>query len=105
MATRIRYEQAPNAFDVIEDAAAPALGDVARAIAERIPSFIPVQSGVARRTYRLSVAEGEDGGHPEARVNVDSPFWHFLEYGTRFNPAYRPIQTAIGALGLRYQAK
>jgi hypothetical protein len=27
-----------------------------------------------------------------------------MEYGTRFNPAYRPVQTAVTSLGLRYEA-
>ena len=90
----------PDAKDTITELAKPAARETADAIAASIPAFVPVVRGVMRRSYQLVVTEADEGYH----VNVDSPFWHWLEYGTQFNPAYRPVETACRALGLRYEA-
>ena len=104
--TTVRYVQAHDAERIIEDAAAPQLPITAAAIAPAIVERVPVDSGAARREYRTSVSAGVGGGgSPQARVLIGSPRWHFLEYGTQFNPPYRPIQTAVEGLGLRYEPK
>lgn len=93
----------PNAVSVVELNAAPGLLIAAKFLAEGIPRLVPVHHGGAKRTYETSFTGGlMDGGHPAARVHIRSPFWHFLEYGTRFSAPYRPIQKAATALGLRY---
>ena len=104
---RARYLEAFDAVRVVEREAAPQLPVTARAIAEAIPERIPVHHGVAKRLTRVSVEVDRNSGakHPLANVLVKSPWWHFLEYGTRFNAPYRPIETAIRALGLRYVAR
>ena len=97
------FVPAPNAVSVVELAAAPGLLVAAKIIAQAIPNYVPVVHGGARKTYKTSISGGIlEGGSPQARVHISSPFWHFLEYGTRYSIPYRPIQTAIGALGLRY---
>lgn len=97
----VLFRAAANAADVVEQIAQPGLRPAARAIASAIPNFVPVRSGGMRRTYRMLVEERGDS----IRVHVGSGFWHWLEYGTRFNPAYRPVQTAVRSLGLRYEAR
>ena len=98
------YREAFDAVRVVERAAAPQLPITARAIATAVPEFIPVHQGVAKRLTKTGVEYEREigGGHPSAQVLVKSPFWHFLEFGTRFNPPYRPIQRAVRSLDLRY---
>ena len=93
------YIPDPDAPETIERLAAPGLEPTARAIGDAIPRFVPVHTGVMERTYDIELEEADDG----YRVHVGSPFWHWLEYGTRFNPAYRPVETAVRSLGLRFE--
>ena len=90
----------PGAEKTVAELGKPGLRPAAEAIAGAIPAFVPVQSGAAQRSYRPSLDEQDDS----IRVHVGSSFWHWLEYGTRFNPAYRPVQSAVTSLGLRYEA-
>jgi hypothetical protein len=92
---------APDAVETTERLGQPSLRPTAEAIAEAIPAFVPVESGGMQRSYRLTVQAGPDRNY---RVYVGSPFWHWMEFGTRWNPAYRPVQTAVTSLGLRYEA-
>jgi hypothetical protein len=100
----VAYREAPDAVRVVEELAKPQLAVSARAIADSIPEQIPVHHGVAKRLTHISVENGQktEGGHPTSLVRVKSPFWHFLEYGTRFNPPYRPIERGVEVLGIRY---
>jgi hypothetical protein len=91
----------PDAVQTLERLAVPELRSTAEALAASIPSFVPEVHGVMRRSYRPAIDEQETS----VRVHVGSPFWHWMEYGTRFNPAYRPVQSAASALGLRYEAQ
>jgi len=95
-----RFVPYPGAVEKVQKLGAPALRPAADAIAGALPSFVPVQSGNVQRTYRPTVVQQETSVH----VHVGSPFWHWLEYGTRFNPAYRPVQSTVAAVGLRYEA-
>jgi hypothetical protein len=91
------------AVRVVEHEAGRQLPITAREIARAVPEHIPVHHGVAKRLTRVTVeprAQGT-GGHPRSVVEVKSPFWHFLEFGTRFNPPYRPIQRAVESLHMR----
>jgi hypothetical protein len=99
---RATFVPAPDAILVVERAAAPQLPLTARAIAEAIPPEIPVHHGVAKRITRVTTETVHDSTHPLAQVLVRSPFWHFIEYGTRFSPPYRSIENAVRKLGLRY---
>lgn len=96
------FVPAPGAVDTVQELGAPGLLPAAEAIAASIPSFVPVVHGVMRRSYNPTVRPGEDG--KSQRVYVGSPMWHWMEYGTRFNAAARPVQSAVAALGLRYEA-
>jgi len=103
---RVTYIESPLAPLVVERTAAPQLPVAARAIAASIPGEIPVHHGEAKRLTRVTVEpEAVDGVHPVSVVEVRSPFWHFLEYGTRYNPPYRPIQKGVERLSLRYVPK
>ena len=95
------FVPAPGATETVEKLGQPGLRPAAQAIAAAIPSFVPVHHGVMQRSYRPSVREGPEN---DMRVYVGSPFWHWMEYGTRYNPAYRPVQSAVSSLGLRYEA-
>jgi hypothetical protein len=103
----VAYREAFNAARVVEREASPQLPITARAVAQAIPQMIPVHHGVAKRLTKIDVEFERDvgGGRPSAHVLVRSPFWHFLEYGTRFNPPYRPIQRAVESLRLRFIAR
>lgn len=90
----------PDAAETVERLAEPGLRPTADAIAAAIPGFVPVHHGVMQRLYRTVVEELEH----EMHVHVGSPFWHWLEYGTATNAAYRPVETAVRSLGLRYEA-
>lgn len=106
MSATVRIVIRPDAEHTVEQIAAPKLEDVAGRIAPAILANVPVHHGGARATYKTTVeGGGESGGHPQAKVNIGSPFWHFLEYGTAFSPPYRPIQNACTGLGLRYVPK
>jgi HK97 gp10 family phage protein len=101
------YVEHPGAERVVEREASPQLTVAARAIAAAIPGEIPVHHGEAKRLTRVTIEPEAKapGGHPKSVVEVKSPFWHFLEYGTRYNPPYRPIQNAVQRVGLEYETK
>jgi hypothetical protein len=104
MPTQGKYKPVPNADRVLEKVAAPQLSITARAIARAIPDKVPVHTGAAKRSYRVGVLpQTQVAGHPVVQVAVVSYLWHWLEYGTRWNPPYRPIQRAVEGLGLRYR--
>ena len=104
MATRIVLDA--DAAKTVAEIAAPALSDAADAVASAIVENVPVESGAVKREYRTSVSEGTaSDGFPQARIGIGSPRWHFLEYGTAFNPAYRPIMSGVTSLGLEYTPK
>jgi hypothetical protein len=90
-----------DAPETIERLAAPGMLPAAYAIAEAIPNFVPEVTGVMRRSYDPQVEQLEENVH----VHVGSPFWHWMEYGTAYNPAYRPVETAVRSLGLRYESQ
>jgi hypothetical protein len=90
----------PDAVDTVQELGKPGLRPAADAIASTIPAYVPVHHGVMQRLYKTTVVEQEKA----ARVYVGSPFWHWLEYGTQYNAAYRPVESAVHAVGLRYEA-
>lgn len=94
------FVPSPNATETVEKLGKPGLRPAAQAIAQAIPGFVPVHYGTMKKSYRPSIDEDADS----IRVHVGSPFWHWMEYGTRYNAAYRPVQSAVSALGLRYEA-
>lgn len=97
------FVPSPEAEQVVGQQAHPDLLRTAEAIAAAIPEQVPVDTGVAKASYELVV---EDlGPDVPVRVHVGSPFWHWLEYGTRFNPAYRPVQRGVESLGVRYRPR
>lgn len=100
-AAKVRYRQAPDAEKTVRRLAGPQVLDSAEAIAQRIPERVPVQSGTSRRLFRrgLRADAGADGS---AQVTGFPPHWHWFEYGTRWNPPYAPIRSAVGSLGMRY---
>lgn len=91
----------PDAEQTIAEIASPQLERTAEAIAGRIAENVPVVDGVMRASYEVSVSAGEG----QARVYPGSPFWHWMEYGTRYNSAYRPIQRAAESTGVRYEPR
>lgn len=95
------FVPAPDAVDTVKRLGQPELRPAADAIAGAMPSFVPVHQGVMQRLYKTTVVAGPE---QDMRIYVGSPFWHWLEYGTRWNPAYRPAQSAVASLGLRFEA-
>jgi hypothetical protein len=95
---------ARDAEQTIVELAEPALDPVAELVAGAIPEQVPVNQGVARASYKISVSGGTSDreGTPTRRVYVGSPFWHWLEYGTRYSTPYRPVQRAVESVGLEY---
>ena len=92
----------PNAAEVIARECADQVGAAADALARAIPDGVPVREGVAQRVYRseLTVRRQEDG----SAIVTGLPFlWHWLEYGTRYNPAYRPIENTARGLGFTWE--
>ena len=98
---RVRIVMDGDAEKTIGQIAKPQTVKAATAIAEAAPGLVPTNRGVMRRLYTTTVAESELG----ARVGIGSPFWHWLEYGTAYNPPYRPAENAVRGLGIRYEAK
>jgi hypothetical protein len=107
MPRRTRFVLAPGAEETVTELAAPGLEPAAQAIATAVPEHVPVNQGVARASYSmlLEPATSSREGTPAIRVHVGSPFWHFLEYGTRYNAPYRPVQRAVESLRLRYEPR
>jgi hypothetical protein len=97
-----RFYELPGATLTTIGLADPALDVAAKALAVAIPERVPVHEGVAKRTYRPTVTRLRPG---RVVVGVHSPFWHFLEFGTRFNPPYRPVQRAAEGIGLEYEPR
>ena len=91
----------PDAEQTIAELAVPELARTALAIAGAIPENVPVDDGTMRASYQPSVRATDEA----AQVYPGSPFWHWLEYGTRFSPPYRPAQTGIERAGVRYEAR
>lgn len=100
---RVAFRAEPNAVRTVAHAGERQLDVVARQLVTAIPERVPVHHGVMRRQYRPSVTPADDAGMPTRRVFVGSPFWHWLEYGTANNPAYRVVQNAVVGVGLRYE--
>lgn len=97
----VRFRAAAGAVSTTKRVAKPGLVPAATAIKTAIPMNVPVVRGVVKRTYDPTLDEQPDS----VRVHVGSPFWHWLEYGTRFNPAYRPVERAVRSTGLRYEPR
>ena len=95
-----RFVASRDAADVITDLALPYCAEVADMLSAPIIGNVPVRDGVMAESYRPSVEQTPEG----ARWYPGSPFWHWMEYGTAFNPAYRPIQQGVASLGLRFEA-
>jgi hypothetical protein len=101
----IHYVEASNAERVLARVASPGLEEAAQKLAPAIIEKVPVHQGIAKARTRTSASLDSAAGEPQGRTWIDSPFWHFLEYGTQFNPPYRPIQRAAESLGLKYEAR
>jgi hypothetical protein len=97
MATR--FAPKPDAVQTVMQLGQPGLEPAARAVAAAIPGFVPVVHGTMRASYKPSL----EATPTSQRVHVGSPFYHWMEYGTRYNAAYRPVQTAVRSLGLRFE--
>lgn len=100
MATSFR--RSSRAREIVKRAGRPGLDVTARAIADAIPAHVPVHHGVAVSTYRPAVKGGR--GDDVVQVAGFGPFWHLIEYGTAYSPAYRPIERAVRSLGLKWRA-
>lgn len=93
-----------DAAETVAKLAAPQVVVAARELAAQIPSFVPRNQGVAARQYvkDLRVQEQDDGS---AAVTGLPFLWHWLEYGTRWNTPYRPIENTARALGLNWNGR
>jgi len=87
-----------DAVHELEQIAQPYLVECAEKIGESIVAQVPVHRGVMRESFDPSVDEDGDG----AKLYPNSPFWHWLEYGTATSPVYRPVQRGVEATGARY---
>lgn len=95
-----RVDMDPNAVEELEAIATPYLMDCAEIIGRSIVAMVPVHDGVAVKTYKPKAIEQEAG---EVRLHPNSPFWHWLEYGTATSPVYRPIARGVQATGARWE--
>lgn len=100
MAADARFVPAPDAVEILTALAGEQLAATADALTPAILGNVPVVQGTALKSYNPTVTRTPDG----ARWAPNSPFWHFLEYGTATNPPYRPIQLGVASLGLRFEA-
>lgn len=102
----VRYQQAPDAEQTVARLAAPQLGVAASAIAGALPGNVPVRRKGFFRSHYAAAASGPSGDPPTARVGIQSPYWHWLEYGNAQGvPAARPVQSTVTGLGIRFVAK
>jgi hypothetical protein len=92
----------PGAAEVIAQECADQVAAAAAELARAIPQQVPVNEGVAQRVYQreLTAERQEDGS---AHVTGFPFLWHWLEYGTAWNPAYRPIENAARGLGFTWE--
>jgi Bacteriophage HK97-gp10, putative tail-component len=97
--TSVKLRLEPDAAEELAQIAEPYLKDVAKLIGDSIVQQVPVDSGAMRDTFKPTVDETGDG----VRLHPNSPFWHWLEYGTPFTPVYRPIERGVRATGARYE--
>lgn len=103
---RTLFVPSPDAPEILSEIAKPALVTAGEAIAEAIPSHVPVDSGTMKASYSPVLEEATSpDGLAQVRVHVGSPFWHWMEYGTSYNAPYRPVQRAVEGLGVRYEPK
>jgi hypothetical protein len=94
----------PDAEQTIAELAGPQVRVAGAALVEAIVQQVPVQSGTSQRLFRSGLrAEPQEDG--SVAVTGFPPHWHWFEYGTRWNPAYRPIENAAKALGFNYQGR
>jgi hypothetical protein len=96
----VRVSIDPGATRELLREADPYLLDCSSTIGKSILAAVPVVRGVVKQSYRMTTEKAEPG---EARLYVGSPFWHWLEYGTRTSPVYRPVQRGVEASGARWE--
>lgn len=90
----------PNALEELTELCTPYLRDCGEIIGENIVNAVPVVDGTMRASYDPSVDESGD----EVQLFPNSPFWHWLEYGTATSPVYRPVATGVERAGARFEA-
>ena len=95
-----KFVPARDAVDVLTELALPQCETAADALTPAVLALVPVNDGAMLRSFAPSTEPTEQG----ARWYPNSPMWHWLEYGTRWNAPYRPIQNGAESLGLRYVA-
>lgn len=101
----VKFRPAPNALDELQEISLPYLEDCGEIIGREIVAAVPVHDGIAVQTYNPTVDRSGD----EVRVFPNSPFWHWLEYGTNAHergggtPAFRPVARGVEASGARWE--
>lgn len=101
--TPTRFVPAEDSVDVVQEVARDSLAETAEALIAPVQAAVPYRTGGMLRNYEMEVEELVwEGGRPQARLWTHSGFWHWLEYGNRWNPPYRPMQTGITRAGVRY---
>jgi hypothetical protein len=100
------FELAPDAESTVQKIAAPQLGVVSSALAGAIPEAVWIRAKGFFRGHYSASSSGASGDPPKARVDINSPFWHWVEYGNAMGfPAMRAVQGTVEGLGIEYEAK
>jgi HK97 gp10 family phage protein len=76
------------------------LGDRAEDVAAAIRAVAPVRTGAYRDSIRAQGSKRESDGYV-GLVEIDSPYWHYVEFGTEDTPTFSPIRRALHRLGLK----
>jgi len=97
------YEPNPNALqELLASPQAQAfVKEAAEAAAEAIKAAMPVTTGY--NVGNVGVSDGGEGGKAGATITTGSSEWHWVEYGTAYNPAYAPFRTGVESVGIKFE--
>ena len=98
------FEANPNAVDELLGSAEAetAIGEITHMAYAEVQRASP--EGRTKAFKRgLTAGAVTENGRAVGYIATDSSFWHFIEYGTARNPAYRPFARGMEAAGLKYE--
>lgn len=94
-----RFVRDPRAGEKIAKDVQPWTVRVARTLARDIQSrAAATDMGIIKAGYSTGAMPRGDG----ARITVDSPFWHWIEFGTVTTQAWQPIRRSLSIPGVKW---
>lgn len=95
-----RFVRSPGAALRIKAEVRPWLTAVAHTLADEIESAVQAtNTGVLKNNYATGVSQTPGS----VRIEIDSPFWHWIEYGTATTRGHHPIGRTMIQPGITFR--